>query len=76
MALMFLVMKIKSIVQYMFKKCFEEKHVHLLLIGEENTKHYALIKNFRTFIFDHTIHCGKEKVFAIIVHKILLQKKY
>ena len=31
----------------------------LLLIGEEDKRHYVLIKNFNTFMYDHTLHCGR-----------------
>ena len=37
------------------KKCSEEKHVDLLLIGEEVKRHYVLIKDFSTFMYDHTL---------------------
>ena len=42
------------------KKCCEEKHVHLLLIGEEGERRYVLIKDFNTFMDDHTLHPGTE----------------
>ena len=32
------------------KKCFKEKHVDLLLMGEECKRHYVLIKDFNTFM--------------------------
>ena len=41
---------------YVWKKYCEENHVDLLLIGEEGKRHYALIKDFNTFMFDHTLH--------------------
>ena len=41
------------------KKCCEEKHVDLLLIKENGKRHYVLIKDFNTFVHDHTLHCGK-----------------
>ena len=44
----------------MLHKCFEEKHVDLLLIGEENKKHHVLIKDFNTFMYDHTLYHGKK----------------
>ena len=44
----------------MCQKCFEKKHVDLLLIGEKGKRHYVLIKDFNTFIFDHTLHCGRK----------------
>ena len=45
---------------YVSKKCCEEKTVDLLLIGKEGKKHYLLTKDFNTFIYDHTLHCGKK----------------
>ena len=36
------------------KKCCEEQHVDLLLIGEEGKRHYVLIKDFSTFMYDPT----------------------
>ena len=44
---------------YVSKKCCEEKHVDLLLIGEEG-KNTVLIKDFDTFMYDHALHCGKK----------------
>ena len=26
--------------------------------------HYVLIKNFNTFIYDHTLHCGRKNFFC------------
>ena len=57
------------------KKCWEEKHVDLLLIGEEGKRHYVLIKDFNTPMYDHTLHHGKS-IFVVIVYKLLVQKKY
>ena len=45
---------------YVSKKCCEEKHVDLLLIGEKGNRHYVLIKNFNTFIYDNTLHRGRK----------------
>ena len=42
------------------KKCCKDNHVDLLLIGEEEKKHYVLIKDFNTFMYDHTLHRGKK----------------
>ena len=62
---------------YVSKKYFEEKHVDLLYIGEEGKKHYILIKDFNTFMLDHTLYCTvEENIFVVIVYKLLLQKKY
>ena len=41
---------------YISKKCCEEKHVDLLLIGEEAKRHYVTIKDFNTFMYDHTLN--------------------
>ena len=41
------------------KKLFEENSV-LLMTEEKDKKHYALIKDFNTFIYDHTLHCGRK----------------
>ena len=45
---------------YVSKKCCEEKHVDLLLIGEDGKKHYILIKDFNIFMYDHSLHCGRK----------------
>ena len=41
---------------YVSKKCWEKKHVDLLLIGEEGKGHYVLIKDCNTFMYDHKLH--------------------
>ena len=38
------------------KQSFEEKHGDLLLIEAEGKRHYVFIKNFNTFMYDHTLH--------------------
>ena len=43
----------------------EEKHVDLLLIGEERKRHYVLIKDYSTFRYDHTLH-GERKIFLLL----------
>ena len=45
---------------YISKKWYEDKDVHMLLIREKDKKHYVLIKDFNTFMYDHTFHCGKK----------------
>ena len=35
---------------------FLKKHVDFLLIGEKNKRHYFLIKDVGTFMYDHTLH--------------------
>ena len=44
----------------MKERC-EEKHVDLLLI-EEAKKHYVLIKDFCTFMYDHPLHRGRKNL--------------
>ena len=53
---------------YVSKKCYEEKHVDLLLIGEEGKRHYVLIKDFNTFMY--TLHHGKKNIFVVIIYKL------
>ena len=48
---------------YASKQCCEEKHVDSILIGEEGARNYALIKDFSTFMYDHTIHRGRKKFY-------------
>ena len=40
----------------MSQKCFEEKHVDLLLIGQQVKRHYILIKDFNTSVYDYTLN--------------------
>ena len=40
---------------YVSKKCFEEKHVDLLLIGEEGKRNYVLINDFNIFMHHHNL---------------------
>ena len=42
------------------KKCYEEKHVDLLLIEEERKRSYILIKDSNTFKCDHTLYLGRK----------------
>ena len=57
---------------YVSKKCCEEKYVDLLLIGEEGKGHYVLIKDFNTFMYDHTLHQGKS-IFVVMQWLSLLR---
>ena len=41
---------------YISKKCCDDKHVDLLLIGEGEKTHYFLIKDLNTFMYGHTLH--------------------
>ena len=40
-------------------KC-KEKHVDFLLMGEGEKKHYALNKDFNTFMHDYTQQCERK----------------
>ena len=51
---------------YVSKKCCKEKHVDLLLVEEKGKRHYVLIKDFNTFIYNHTLHCRKN-IFIVII---------
>ena len=46
---------------YVPKNCCEDKHVDLLLIGEGEKKHYVLIKDFNTFMYDHTLRRERKR---------------
>ena len=58
---------------YVSKECSEEKHVDLLLIGEEEAKH-VLIKYFNRLMYDHSLYGGRN-IFVVIVYSFPLQKK-
>ena len=61
---------------YVSKKCCGEEHVNLLLRGEEGKRHYVLIKDFNTLMYDHTLHHGRKCFcFVAIVCKLSVQKK-
>ena len=47
-------------------KCFEEKHVDLLLSREEGKRHYVLIKDFNTFMYNHTLHHGRKTFLPLL----------
>ena len=53
-------MKIRKNIQFIYKKCCVEKHVDLLVRVEEGKRHYVLIKDFNTFIYEHTLHRGRK----------------
>ena len=44
---------------YMSKNTFK-RHVDLFLMGEEGKKHYVLIIDFDTFMYDDTLHRGRK----------------
>ena len=69
-----LAMIIRENIQFIKKKC-EEKYINLLLIGEERKRHYILINHFNIFMYDHTLHCGKN-YFVVVIYKPSVQNKY
>ena len=42
------------------KNVVKKKHVDLLLIGEEDKRHYVLIKDFNPFKYDYILHWGRK----------------
>ena len=60
---------------YVTTKCCEEKHVDLLLIGEEGKRHDVLIKGFNNSGMAILYFLEKD-IFALIVYKLLVQKEY
>ena len=45
---------------YLSKNTFK-KNMNLLLIGEERKRHYVVIKDFITFMYNnHTLHRGRK----------------
>ena len=50
-------------IQSMFQKCFEEKHVDLLLNGQEPRRQHVIIKNFNILMYDNLLHC-RIKIFC------------
>ena len=60
---------------YVSKTCCEEKYVDLLLTGEEGKRHNLFIKDSNTFMYNHTLYCGKNS-FVVIIYKLSLRKKY
>ena len=58
----------------MFTKIFVEKHVDLLLIREEGKRHYVLIKDFNTIMYDDTLHRGRKHFFRYCLQDSSTQK--
>ena len=42
---------------------------------EKGKRHYVLIKNFNTFMYNYTLNCRKN-IFVVIVYMLLVYKKY
>ena len=73
---MFLVIKIRKNIQFIYQQCCEEKHVELLLKGEKGKRHYVLIKDFNTFTYDRTLHRGRKHFYRYFLQACTVQKKY
>ena len=56
------------------KKCCEEKHVDLLLIGEAEKKHCALINDFNRFMCNHSLHCGRTYFCRYRLHAFITEE--
>ena len=66
-------MQVRKNIQSVYQKMLVKKHVDLLLIGEEGKRNF--IKDFTTFMYDHTLHLGR-KHFCCYCLKLSVQKKY
>ena len=60
---------------YISKSCYEDKHVDILLIGEKDKNLHVLMKDFNTFMYVYTLHCGKS-FFDVVIYNLSVQKKY
>ena len=67
--------KIKKNIQskHKKKKCCEVKHVDLLLIGE-GEKHYVPMKDFNTFMYDHSSHLGRKNLCRYCLHSFITEE--
>ena len=59
---------------YLSKKCYEEKHVDLLLIGEREKKHYILINDFNKFINDHSLYRERKDFCHYCLHTFITEE--
>ena len=42
------------------KKCYKEKQVDVLLVGKKGKRHYVLLKNVNTSMYDHILQCERK----------------
>ena len=63
---------------YVSKNCCKHKQVDLLLIGEEGKRHYLLIKGFKVFMYDYTLHqyITEGKIFVVVIYQLSEQQSY
>ena len=71
----FLVIKTSKNIESMCQKWCHEKIVDSLLIKEECKRYYIFIKDFKTFMYDYTLHRGT-KQFCRYCLQALEQQKY
>ena len=58
-----LVMKIRKNMQFIYQKnAVKKKHFDLLLVEEKGKRHYVLIKDFNTSMYNDTLN-GRRKIF-------------
>ena len=43
-------------------------HAYSLLMDEDDKRHYILIKDFNTLMYNHTLHCGKKYFFCYCLY--------
>ena len=56
-------MKIRKNIHYIHQKNVLKKCMLIYyLIGEQGKRHYVLIKDFNTFMYNHTLHRGRKHV--------------
>ena len=71
-------MKIRQNIQSMYqKRCCEEKHVVLLLMGEGEKKKYILINrliDFNRFIYDHSLHHTRKYFCRYCLHAFITEE--
>ena len=59
---------------YLSKKCFEDKHIDLLLIGKRQKNHYVLINYFNRFMNDHSLHRGRKHFCRYCLHDFITEE--
>ena len=60
---------------YVSQKLCEEKHVEISLIREEGRRHCVPIKDFTTFIYDHSLHHEKKKFLSLLFISFQCRRK-
>ena len=62
-----LVMKIRKNIQSTYQGNVVKKYNDSIFTGEEGRKHYVLMKEFNTFMYDHILHRGKKTFLSLLV---------